>query len=329
MKEGIESDENYVYGIGELTEEAWVFALSVHPKLWNHPPRLPAHVYTQEFLKKLVPTNLALAVHLEDQDDATALAAVKFNPLLIGELQERHKENKAIMLSAVSSDGRLLRFGGDVLRDDKEVVLAAVKSEGYALRYARGLRGDKEVCLAAVRNDEFFAPVSTRTWWHNTNEVLSMCRPDLQEDKQVVCAFVAQHCNWLGDHEITKLDVRCGLSGYVKETDDDYDNFVLFNLGQKAVQKRWLEARDATGDLRRPCGNIYGQGAAAARFNGRIMEFLLPCQEMFEEAMRVRCQLSRIKADALEKAALAARAEDKRVSQKEMARIRGKYARYE
>jgi len=179
-----------------------------------------------------------------------------------------------------------------------------------------------------VRN-EFYYFDDFRTPCYYTNQVLSLCHPALQDDPQVVCAFLAKHGREMYDHCISKLDTRCGMSAYVKEIDEDYDNFVLFNLGQKVVQKRWLEAREATGYLRCPCGNIYGQGAAAARFNGRIMEFLLPCRQMFEEAMTVRCQLARIQVDSLEKAASKARAEYDRATQKNVARIRCKYARFE
>ena len=330
--EAIKDNARAIYGYGPIPEEVWVYALSFHPTLWKNPPRLAAHLYTQEFLKTLVPTIPALGVYLDEIDAATALDVVKFNPKLLRELPDIHYKNPDLLRCAVSQDGRMLRWGAHSVRDNKEVVLVAVKSEGYALKYAsHGLKSDREVCLAAVRNENYF-PEEPMRWGSFSvhNQVLSLCSLPLQEDKQVVCAFLAQHAHTMYDDFVFELDSRCNLSAYVKQLDEDYDNFVLFNLGQNEVKERWSAARRATGNLRLPCENIFGQGAAcAARFNERILEFLLPCRQMFDEAMAVRDKLNHVRVNRLEKAALEARADQHRFWEKEKARLYGKRARLE
>ena len=49
---------------------------------------------------------------------------------------ERLKDDKEIVLEAVSKDGWGLKYVSDRLKDDKEVVLEAIKNNGLALAYA-------------------------------------------------------------------------------------------------------------------------------------------------------------------------------------------------
>jgi len=309
-----------VYSYGRIPEEMWVYALSLHPRLWKDPPLLEdRRLWSQEFLKTLVPTNLPLARYVEDLDDATAFAAVKFDPEILQHLEDRHRENKALFLSVVRQDGSLLRHSLKRLRDDKELVLVAVDSNGDALKYASStLQQDKEVCMTAMRSRNF------------TSKVISYVQGDLRHDKEVVCAVLAYPGGGFYDGQVKNLDVMCGLTEYVKSVDTDYENLVLFNLGQKEVMRRWAERALETGDRSPAYGNLYGQGlAAAGRFNARIMEFLLPARRIFEEAMATRVKLLRIAAEKAERVASLARAEHQRVEQRELSRLRLKYARFE
>ena len=64
------------------------------------------------------------------------------------------KENKNIVLAAVTQHGWELQFASEELKADKEIVLAAVKQNGGALQFASGeLRADQEVVLAAVKQN--------------------------------------------------------------------------------------------------------------------------------------------------------------------------------
>ena len=317
-KEDIKDCSRSVYGYGQVPEEVWVYALSLYPKLWKNPPHLAERrLWSQEFLKTLVPANGSLAAFVDELDEAMAFAAVKLDPDVLGHLEDRHRENKALLLSVLWREGRVLCHAAQCLRADKEVVLIAVNSDGEALKYATSpLRQDKEVCLAAMRSDNGCA------------KVISYVHGELRYDKEVACAYLAQHRSWVHDYALRELDTMCGLTEYVTRVDMDYDNLVLFNLGQKEVMRCWSERALETGDRRPAYANIYGQGmGAAGRFNVRILEFLLPCRRMFEEAMSTRSNLAELAARTAEKAALFARADQERFERKELARIRGKYAR--
>ena len=57
------------------------------------------------------------------------------------------------MLEAVKIDGQELYYASEQLRDDKEVVLAAVSNKGLIFKYAsKRLRADEEVARAAINN---------------------------------------------------------------------------------------------------------------------------------------------------------------------------------
>ena len=64
----------------------------------------------------------------------------------LGEL----RNDKEVVLAAVTVYGHSLRYASDELKNDKEVVLAAVAQDGDALEYASDeLQNDEEVVLAA------------------------------------------------------------------------------------------------------------------------------------------------------------------------------------
>lgn len=316
MKADITINPHVVYSMGRIPEEMWVYALSLNPHLWKDPPLLgDRRLWSQEFLKTLVPENLALAQYVEDLDDATAFAAVKFDPQILRHLEDRHRENKALVLSVVWREGSVLRHSR--LRDNKEVVLVAVHSDGDALKYASSeLRQDKEVCMAAMRSI-------------NTDlKTITYVQGDLRYDKEVACAFLSQPLGFCAG-ALKNLDVMCGLTEYVKRVDTDYENLVLVNLGQKQVMRRWSARALETGDRRPAYGSIYGQGlAAAVRFNARIMEFLLPGRLLFEEAITTRVKLLVVAAEEAERVAFRARAEKQRAEERELSRRRLKYARF-
>lgn len=68
-------------------------------------------------------------------------------------VSEELRNDKDVVLAAVSNYGYALEYASKELCADKEVVLAAVRDNGYALEYAsKELRADKDVVLAAVNN---------------------------------------------------------------------------------------------------------------------------------------------------------------------------------
>lgn len=66
---------------------------------------------------------------------------------------DNFRDDKEVVLAAVSNYGGSLAYASDRLKDDKEVVLRAIdKSDGYVLEYASDrLKDDKELALEAVK----------------------------------------------------------------------------------------------------------------------------------------------------------------------------------
>ena len=60
------------------------------------------------------------------------------------------RDDKDVVLAAVTQHGYALQYASADLQNDKDVVLAAVTQEGYALYYASAeVQNDKDVVLAA------------------------------------------------------------------------------------------------------------------------------------------------------------------------------------
>jgi len=69
-------------------------------------------------------------------------------------LPEEVRNNKEIVLVAVSNNWRALEYASEQLKNDRDVVLKAVRASGLALQYAsEELRDDEEVVLTAVENE--------------------------------------------------------------------------------------------------------------------------------------------------------------------------------
>ncbi|CAK9060148.1 Uncharacterized protein SCF082_LOCUS31727 [Durusdinium trenchii] len=66
------------------------------------------------------------------------------------------RNDRELVIAAVTKKGSALQFVSADLKNDKEVVLTAVKQSGPALKYAaEDLRKDKEVVMAAVRQNGY------------------------------------------------------------------------------------------------------------------------------------------------------------------------------
>jgi len=91
------------------------------------------------------------------------------------------KDDKEVVMAAVSYEGGALRYASESLKNDKEVVMTAVSNNGSALSAAsRSLRNDKEVVMAAV------SAVSKGIY-----KALSSASDSLKNDKEVVMAAVS------------------------------------------------------------------------------------------------------------------------------------------
>lgn len=103
-----------------------------------------------------------------EKDREFVLDAVAKYPDALAHASDDLKSDRAVVLAAVSRDGRaweyvvdngemrhdsVLKYASDDLKADRDIVLAAVSAYGYALKYASDdLRADRCVVLAAVTN---------------------------------------------------------------------------------------------------------------------------------------------------------------------------------
>lgn len=104
-----------------------------------------------EVIKKTTQCYFWMSKRLQQKEEV-ALAAIQVNPYLLRqELDEHLRNNKEIVLVAVSRDGSLLKFASEELKADRDVLLAAVRSNPYSLQFAtREMNNDEEIVVTAV-----------------------------------------------------------------------------------------------------------------------------------------------------------------------------------
>ncbi len=67
---------------------------------------------------------------------------------------DKFRDDKRVVLEAISLNGVFINGASERLRNDKEVVLKAVKNYGYSLQFASdNLKQDKEIVLAALKEN--------------------------------------------------------------------------------------------------------------------------------------------------------------------------------
>ena len=84
-------------------------------------------------------------------------------------------------MQAVKNDGQILYYASHRLRDDRDVVLAAVTQKPLIYKYASlRLRGDKEIASIAIQNTK---PKQRPT-------IIDFLADELKEDKEFLAQFV-------------------------------------------------------------------------------------------------------------------------------------------
>ena len=92
--------------------------------------------------------------HAENKEYLLKVAGDKETAPFIEFATEALRDDKELVLKAVTSNGNALEFASDRLKADKEVVLAAVQNAGWVACYAsEELRDDKEIILTAVKKE--------------------------------------------------------------------------------------------------------------------------------------------------------------------------------
>lgn len=147
-------------------------------------------------------------VSLSTLDDAVrndkelVLAAVSWKGGALVHASEGLRADRKVVLTAVQCDPLALQFATDELQDDHEVAFTAVQTCGQALQYAsQAQRADREVVLAAVTNS-----------WRS----LAFASTELRRDREFMLTAVKTHGSTLlyasqelkDDHEIVLNAVK-------------------------------------------------------------------------------------------------------------------------
>lgn len=86
--------------------------------------------------------------------EGIALDHIRMGERFINKVFDKFRDNKRVVLEAVSQKGYALNGASPRLKDDRDVVLRAVKNYGYSLQFASDrLKADKEIVLEAIRQN--------------------------------------------------------------------------------------------------------------------------------------------------------------------------------
>ena len=103
-------------------------------------------------------TQLEYASARLQDDEEIVLEAINDEPISLEYASYRHRNNRVIVIKAIKSYSNYeispLKFVSEKLKDDKEIIMIAITNCGNALRYAsERLQDDKEIVLEAIKND--------------------------------------------------------------------------------------------------------------------------------------------------------------------------------
>jgi hypothetical protein len=88
-------------------------------------------------------------------DREIVMTAVSINGNAFKYASEELKNDREIAMAAVSNHGSVLQYVSEVFKNDREIVMAAVSNSGYALEYAsEKLKNDREIVMAAMILDD-------------------------------------------------------------------------------------------------------------------------------------------------------------------------------
>lgn len=143
-----------------------------------------------------------------NSSQALMLAVLKYHPRgpLYHSLHYASKElkdNKEIVMAAVSQDGSALQYASKELQDDKDIVKAAAAKDRNALKYAsERVRNDKKTIMVAVTQFGYALKFASKGLQDNDDIVMAAVMRDghalafaskrLKNDKETVLAAINQ-----------------------------------------------------------------------------------------------------------------------------------------
>nr|WP_261787243.1 DUF4116 domain-containing protein [Fusobacterium necrophorum] len=93
---------------------------------------------------------------------------------------EELKDDKDVVLVAISNDGSALEFAAERLRNDEDVVLVAMKTNGFGLEFAKKFQNNKDIVREAAKQ---------------THAALKFASDELKNDKQFM-EEILKYNNW-------------------------------------------------------------------------------------------------------------------------------------
>lgn len=137
-------------------------------------------------------------------DYASVLSAITKDGRLLKYVKEKYKSNRKIALIAIRQEGLLLEYAGEKLREDKDFVLTAIKNNIQAIEFAsEKLLNDREFILAAVKLNALAFAYATEEFQKDREITLAAVRDDglelefaseeLRDDEEVARIAVQQN----------------------------------------------------------------------------------------------------------------------------------------
>ena len=140
----------------------------------------------------------------EKNDKELVLVAVSKDGQAIQFADPTLQADMEVVLKAIINDGLALEFADPTLKADKEVVLKAVMTNGCALKFADpAFQVDKEITLMAAMGDD--NPLTKHFLQDAETELQSLQRTIRGEDKDIfnaVCCLIHPHRNHLSSQSV-------------------------------------------------------------------------------------------------------------------------------
>jgi hypothetical protein len=198
------------------------------------------------------------------------LDEVSNNDRLLQNVSE-NKNNKEIVLAAVTSSAFSLQFASDELKKDHEVVLRAVKKNGNALKFAdESLKSDPEFMLKSInatyfsldyasenlKNDKEFILKAIK---QSTGKILQFTGEKMKQDKEIVIEAVkTDSCSLKFASEELKNDIDVVMALLSTQKDIDVEDPFKFvgkkfkgdrEIALKAVRRNGMSLQSLSDDL--------------------------------------------------------------------------------
>ena len=209
---------------------------------------------------------------------------------------EKLKDDREIVLAAVTKSGSALEFASDKLKDDKEIVLTAVTNRGYSLQYASTkLKDDKEIVLVAVTNGGFALQYASDKLkddkeivlaaLDNKGRALEYASDKLKDDREFILAAVKKYGTTLSyasnnlknNREIVLEAIKNDPNSieFVNDQLNGYPEIVLTALSQDANALYYVRSEEILKELAEK------SSVGGTKINFKVQDLVFAVQQLF------------------------------------------------